>query len=91
LGRVDYSLVDMKRPIKFINSSEQEETEKKLERIINHSTKIKAEMAKPGKQDEVKAKELKFLESKQKELEKAFLLSKIKIFTNMLPSLYNSL
>jgi len=80
LGRVDYSLVDMKRPIKFIISSEQEETEKKLERIINHSTKIKAEMAKPGKQDEVKAKELKFLESKQKELEKALLAFEDKNF-----------
>ena len=80
LGRMDYSLVDMKRPIKFIISSEQEETEKKLERIINHSTKIKAEMAKPGKQDEVKAKELKFLESKQKELEKALLAFEDKNF-----------
>ena len=80
LGRVDYSLVDMKRPIKFIISSEQEETEKKLERIINHSTKIKTEMAKSGKQDEVKAKELKFLESKQKELEKALLAFEDKNF-----------
>jgi 2',3'-cyclic-nucleotide 2'-phosphodiesterase (5'-nucleotidase family) len=80
LGRVDYSLVDMKRPIKFIISSEQEETEKKLERIISHSTKIKTEMAKSGKQDEVKAKELKFLESKQKELEKALLAFEDKNF-----------
>jgi 2',3'-cyclic-nucleotide 2'-phosphodiesterase (5'-nucleotidase family) len=73
LGRVDYSLVDTKRPIKFMISSEREEIEKKLERIVSHSTKIKTEMAKSGKQDEIKAKELRFLESKQKELEKALL------------------
>ena len=73
LGRVDYSLVETKRPIKFIISSEREEIEKKYERLTSHSTQMKAEMAKSGKQDEVKAKELKFLESKQKELEKALL------------------
>ena len=80
LGRMDYSLVDMKRPIKFMISGEQEETEKKLERIISHSTKIKTEMAKSGKQDEIKAKELRFLESKQKELEKALLVFEDKNF-----------
>jgi 2',3'-cyclic-nucleotide 2'-phosphodiesterase (5'-nucleotidase family) len=80
LGRMDYSLVDMKRPIKFMISGEREETEKKLERIISHSTKIKTEMAKSGKQDEIKAKELRFLESKQKELEKALLVFEDKNF-----------
>ncbi len=80
LGRVDYSLVDTKRPIKFITSAEREEIEKKLERLISHSAKIKAEMAKSGKQDEVKAKELRFLESKQKELEKALLAFEDKNF-----------
>ena len=70
LGRVDYSLSDTKRPIKFMISSEREEIEKKLERLISHSTQIKTEMAKSGKQDEIKVKELRFLESKQKELEK---------------------
>jgi hypothetical protein len=70
LGRVDYSLVDTKRPIKFMISGEREEIEKKLERLISHSTQIKMEMAKSGKQDEMKLKELRILESKQKELEK---------------------
>jgi 2',3'-cyclic-nucleotide 2'-phosphodiesterase (5'-nucleotidase family) len=73
LGRVDYSLAETKRPIKFMISGEREEMEKKLERLISHSTQIKTEMAKSGKQDEIKAKELRFLESKQKELEKALL------------------
>ena len=71
LGRVDYSLSDTKRPIKFMISGERDEMKKKLERLISHSTQIKTEMAKSGKQDEMKVKELKFLESKQKELEKA--------------------
>jgi len=80
LGRMDYSLVDVKRPIKFMISGEREETEKKLERIISHSIKIKTEMAKSGKQDEIKVKELRFLESKQKELEKALLIFEDKNF-----------
>jgi len=80
LGRVDYSLADTKRPIQFIASSEREEIEKKLERLISHSARIKTEMARSGKQDEVKAKELRFLESKQKELEKALLAFEDKNF-----------
>jgi hypothetical protein len=71
LGRVDYSLNDMKRPIKFAISNEREELQKKLERLVFHSTQIKTEMAGAKKRDEIKAKELSFLESKQKELEKA--------------------
>ncbi len=80
LGRVDYSLVDTKRPIKFMISGEREEIEKKLERLISHSTQIKMEMAKSGKQDEMKLKELRILESKQKELEKVLLASEDKNF-----------
>ncbi len=80
LGRVDYSIADTKRPIKFIASSEREEIEKRLERLVSHSAKIKAEMGRSGKQDEVKAKELRFLESKQKELEKALLVFEDKNF-----------
>jgi len=80
LGRVDYSLADTKRPIRFITSGEQEEIEKKLERLTSHSARIKAEMDKSGKQDEVKAKELRFLESKQKELKKALLAFEDKNF-----------
>jgi hypothetical protein len=73
LGRVDYSLNDTKRPIKFMISGEREELQKKLESLISHSTQIKTEMAKAGRQDEIKAKELSFLESRQKELESALL------------------
>jgi len=80
LGRVDYSLTDTKKPIKFMPSGEREEMEKKLERLISHSKKIKTEMATSGKQDEVKTKELRFLESKQKELEKGLLAFEDKNF-----------
>jgi hypothetical protein len=71
LGRVDFSLMDTKKPIKFSVSSEREEIEKKKERLTRRSTQIKADMAKSGKQEEMKLKELKFLESKEKEMEKA--------------------
>jgi 2',3'-cyclic-nucleotide 2'-phosphodiesterase (5'-nucleotidase family) len=70
LGRVDYSLSDTKKPIRFMISDEREELEKKFERLISHSIQIKMEMSKSGKQDDIKVKEVKFLESKQKELEK---------------------
>lgn len=80
LGRVEYALADVKRPIRFTTSSEQEEIEKKLERLTSHSAKIKTEMEKSGKQDEVKTKELRFLESKQKELKKTLLAFENKNF-----------
>ncbi len=80
LGRIDYSFVDTKRPIKFLISSERDEMEKRLERLINRSMSIKSEMARSGKQDEMKVKELKFLESKQKELEKTLLAIEDKNF-----------
>jgi hypothetical protein len=70
LGRVDYSLGETKRPIKFLISSDRDELDKKLERLITRSMQIKSEIAKSGKQEEMRVKELKFLESKQKELEK---------------------
>jgi len=73
LGRIDYSLVDMRKPVKFLITSERDEMEKRLERLITRSMQIKSEMAKSGKQEEMKVKELKFLESKQKELEKTLL------------------
>ncbi len=73
LGRIDYVLVNKKRPIKFSVSSERDEMEKKMERLITRSMQIKSEMTKSGQQEEMKLKELKFLESKQKELEKALL------------------
>jgi len=71
LGWIDYSLADMRKPVKFIITSERDEIEKRLERLSTRSMQIKSEMAKSGKQEEMKVKELKFLESKQKELEKA--------------------
>jgi hypothetical protein len=80
LGRVDYSLVDTKKPIKFLISSERDELEKRLERLITRSIQIKMEMAKSGKQEEMKVKELRFLESKQKELEKTLLAFEDKNF-----------
>ena len=73
LGRVDYSLSDTKRPIQFTISSDREELEKRLERLISHSMQMKMEMSKSGKQDNIKVKELRFLESKQKEVEKALI------------------
>lgn len=78
LGRIDYSLVETRKPIKFLISSERDEMEKRIKRLITRSTQIKSEMAKSGKQEEVKLKELKFLESKQKELEKTLLTSEDK-------------
>jgi hypothetical protein len=69
LGRVDYVLVDSKKPIKFRVSKDRDEIEKKLERVISRTINLKTEMAKTGKQEEIKIKELKFLESRQKELE----------------------
>lgn len=70
LGRVDYSIPDIKRPIQFLISSERDELEKRLGRLITRTIQIKAEITKAGRPDEMKAKELKFLESKQKEIEK---------------------
>ena len=43
---------------------------RELERVIDHSNQIKSEMAKSGKPDDMKAKELRFLESKKKEIGK---------------------
>jgi hypothetical protein len=73
LGRIDYSLVETRRPIKFSISNERDEMEKKLNRLIARSIQIKAEIAKAGKQEEMRVKELRFLESKQKELEKSLM------------------
>jgi hypothetical protein len=80
LGRMDYSISDTKRPIQFLISSERDELEKKLERLITRSMQIKSEMARSGKQEEMRVKELKFLESKKKELEKALLALENKNF-----------
>jgi hypothetical protein len=80
LGRIDYSFVDTKKPIKFLISSERDEIEKRLERLDTRTMQIKSEMAKSGKQEEMKLKELKFLESKQKELERALLALEDKNF-----------
>jgi hypothetical protein len=71
LGRIDYTFTQTKRPIRFLISSERDEVEKRLERLAARLTQMKSEMAKSGKQDEVKRKELDFLDSRRKELEKA--------------------
>jgi len=73
LGRIDYSLVETKRPIKFLISSERDELERRLERLIIRSMQIESEITKSGEPDDVKIKELKFLESKEKELKKVLL------------------
>ncbi len=80
LGRIDYDLADMKKPVKFLMASERDEMKKRLERLNTRSTQIKSEIAKPGRQEEIKFKELKFLESKQKELEKTLLVFEDKNF-----------
>jgi len=80
LGQIDYSLVDVKKPFKFLITIERDEMEKRLERLITRSMQIKTEMAKAGKQEEMKLKELKFLETKQKELEKTLLAFEDKNF-----------
>ncbi len=71
LGRIDYVLHNTRKPIKFLLSKERDGMEKRLERLITRSIQIKSEMAKSGKRDEMKLKELKYLESKQRELERA--------------------
>ena len=85
LGRIDYSFVDTKKPIKFLISSERDEVEKRLERLITRSMQIKSEMARSGKQDDMKLKELRFLESKEKELEKTLLAFEDKNFYKHTP------
>ena len=79
-GRIDFSIADTNKPIKFMRSRERDEMEKRLERMITRSIQMKMEMAKSGKQDEMKVKELKFLESKQKELEKTLIAFEDKNF-----------
>jgi len=80
LGRIDYTLADTKKPIKFLISRERDEMEGRLERLIARSIQMKSEMAKTGKQEEMKVKELRFLELKQKELEKTILAFEEKNF-----------
>jgi hypothetical protein len=70
LGRIDYFLSHTQKPIKFIISQERDEIEKRLDRVIQHLNQIKSERVTSGKSNGVRAKELKYLESKQKELEK---------------------
>jgi hypothetical protein len=69
LGRIDYSIAQMKKPIKIQISKERDELEKKLERVISRIINLRTEMAKAAKQEEMKIKELKFLETRQKEVE----------------------
>ena len=80
LGRIDYYLADLTKPIRFSNSDERDEMEKRLERLITRLTQIKSEIAKSAKQDDMKVKELKFLASKQKEVEKSLLAFEDKNF-----------
>jgi hypothetical protein len=74
LGRVDYSIADTRKPIKFLAARERDQIEKKMERVSSRIISIKEEMVKTGKQEEMSLKELKFLETRQKELEEKALL-----------------
>jgi hypothetical protein len=85
LGRIDYSLVNTKKPIKFLISSERDELEKRLERLISRSMQIKSDMARSGKREEMRIKELKFLETRQKELEKTLIAFEDKNFYRHTP------
>ncbi len=80
LGRIDYSISNMNKPIRFASSIEREELEKRLERLKNRYTQIKSEMEKSGKKEEVRLKELRFIESKKIEVEKALLAMQDKNF-----------
>ena len=80
LGRIDYTLADLKKPIQIRISRDRDEMERKLERVISRTINLKTEMAKSGKQEEMKIKELKFLESRQKELEERLLVLQEKNF-----------
>ncbi len=80
LGCIDYSLVNTRKPIKFLVSSERDDLEKRLERLITRSIQIKSEMARSEKQKAMRVKELKFLESKQKEVERTLLAFENKNF-----------
>ena len=71
LGRIDYSLADARKPVKFLITQERDELEKRLEKLSSRASQLRSEIAKPEKRDEMKMKELRFLESKQKDLEKA--------------------
>jgi hypothetical protein len=80
LGRIDYTLADMKKPVQFQISKERDDLERKLDRVISRTINIKTEMARTGKQEEMKIKEMKFLESRQKELEEKLLAIQDKNF-----------
>ena len=71
LGRIDYTLANLKKPIQIRTSKERDELDKKLERVISRTIRLKTEMAKSNKQEEMKIKEMKFLESRQKEIEES--------------------
>jgi len=73
LGRIDFFLSNLNKPIRVSVSQERDELEKRLEKLITRSIEMKSEMAKSGRQDGMKEKELRLLELKEKELEKTLL------------------
>lgn len=80
LGRIDYTISDSKKPIKFISSFDREELEKRFERLNNRYFQVKSEMTKSGRKEEIRLKELRFIESKKKEVEKALITLREKNF-----------
>lgn len=80
LGRIDFSISEFKKPIRFTSSLEREELEKRLERLNNRYAQIKSEIIKSGKKEEIKLKELRFIETKKIEVERELLSIKDKNF-----------
>lgn len=71
LGRIDYFISDINKPLRFASLMEYEELEKRLERLEKRYAQIKSEMEKSGKKEEVRLKELRFIESKKIEIKKS--------------------
>lgn len=71
LGKLDYSISDLKKPLKVISAHEYEELEEKLKSLTNHYIKIKSEIEKSEEKKEIRLKELKIIESKKNEIDQA--------------------
>lgn len=72
LGKIDYSISDLKKPLKFIPAHEYEELEKKLKSLTYHYNRIKSEIEKSEERKELRLKELKVTESKKREIDQIF-------------------
>lgn len=82
LGKIDYSISDLKKPLKIFSAHEYEELEEKLKNLTNHYNKIKSEIEKSEEKKEIKLKELKIIESKKREIEQTIKTFQDKNFYN---------